>query len=65
MHIQLTCDQLVILASSSQTVKTLRRLAYEFEMDQIQRQSSQIHASQRKLALTYVDLRVRLVRALY
>ena len=35
---QLTCDYLV----SGQTVKILRRLAYEFELDQSQRKSTQV-----------------------
>ena len=35
---QLTCDYLI----SGQTVKILRRLAYEFELDQSQRKSTQV-----------------------
>ena len=58
-------------ALGGQTVKNLRRLTYEFELDQSQRKSSQVgDQTKRKLnesrthALTCVDLRVRLARAL-
>ena len=52
-------------------MKNLRRLAYEFELDQSQRKSTQVGGQTKhklnaspKLALTCVDLRVRLDRAL-
>ena len=38
-HIQFICNQ---LAFGGQTVKNLRRLAYEFELDQSQRKSTQV-----------------------
>ena len=49
------------LALGGQTVKKVRRLAYEFELEQSQCKSSQ---NERKLK-PCVDLRVRLARALY
>ena len=70
-HIQLTCDQLVSTCVGWPNGENLRRLAYEFELDQSKRKSSQVHASgwpnemqvERK-SKTCVDLRVRLARAL-
>ena len=66
-RIQLTCDQLVSTCVGWPNGENLRRLAYEFELDQSKRKSSQVHASgwpnetqvERK-SKTCVDLRVRL-----
>ena len=53
----------VDLPLGCQTAKNLRRLAYEFEIDQSQRKASQVNAS-RKRTLNCVELRVPLARAL-
>ena len=53
------------LALGGQTVKNLRRLAYEFELDQSQRKWVAKRNASRKLSLTCVDLWVRLARALH
>ena len=53
------------LALGGQTVKNLRWLAYEFELDQSQRKWVAKRNASRKLSLTCVDLWVRLARALH
>ena len=67
---RLASSHLCRLALGGQTVKNLRRLAYELELDQSQRKPSQVGGqtkcklnASRKLALTCVDLRVGLGRA--
>ena len=47
-HIHLTCDQLVSTCVGWPNGENLRRLAYEFDLDQCQRKSSQVITSHRK-----------------
>ena len=63
ISIQMACDQLCRLALGCQTMKALRRLAYELELDQNVISSQRKWVAKRNTRKTCVVLRVRLVSA--